>query len=69
VDFIIRYNRLVTAVEVKSADNVYSKSLNSLLTKYKVAKGIRLSMKNVGSQDAIDSYPLYMAFFLTDNKR
>ena len=69
VDFIIRYNRLVTAVEVKSADNVYSKSLNSLLTKYKVAKGIRLSMKNVGSQDAIDSYPLYMAFFLTDSKR
>ena len=69
VDFIIRYNRLVTAVEVKSADNVYSKSLNSLLTKYKVEKGIRLSMKNVGSQGAIDSYPLYMAMFLTDNKR
>lgn len=64
IDFFIRYNKQATAVEVKSADNTKSKSLNAVLQNYGVKHGIRLSSKNIGHTDRIDSYPLYMAMFL-----
>lgn len=65
VDFIIRYNSEVTAVEVKSADNTKAKSLNSIMNNYKVKQGIKLSSKNVGYDDkGILSLPLYMSMFL-----
>lgn len=64
LDFIIRYNGKVAAIEVKSADNTKSKSLTSALTNWKVEQGIRLSAKNLGKTDKIISLPLYMAMFL-----
>ena len=64
IDFFIRYNNVATAVEVKAADNTKSKSLNSVIEKWKVEKGIRLSAKNIGEADKIECYPLYMAMFL-----
>jgi len=51
-------------VEVKSADNTKAKSLEAVMAKYKVKRGIKLSAKNVGGTDAFDSLPLYMAIFL-----
>jgi len=64
IDFIIRYDNKVTAIEVKSADNTKSKSLRSLIDNYNVTNCIRLSSKNIGTTDNITSYPLYMAMFL-----
>jgi len=64
VDFFIRHSKLVTAVEVKSAENTKSKSMTAVIENYGVKQGIKLSSKNVGGTDAIDSYPLYMAMFL-----
>ena len=54
------------AIEVKSADNTKSKSLNALLENknWKVTRAIRLSAKNTGGTSNIDSYPLYMSIFL-----
>jgi len=66
IDFIIRYQGKVTAVEVKSSENTKSKSLAVILNKREVHKGIRLSTKNLGSVGKIDSIPLYMAIFLED---
>ena len=64
IDFFIRKNKTATAVEVKSADNTKSKSMEAVLTKYGVRHGIKLSAKNIGSTEYFDTLPLYMAMFL-----
>ena len=64
IDFFIRYNKQATAIEVKSADNTKAKSMISIIENYGVPHGIKLSAKNVGGTDRIDSIPLYMAMFL-----
>lgn len=64
IDFFIRYNNKVTAIEVKSADNTKAKSMKSLIENWNVEHGIKFSSKNVGISKNVDSYPLYMAMFL-----
>ncbi|GAB1475637.1 AAA family ATPase [Bacillota bacterium] len=64
IDFFIRRNKQATAVEVKSADNTKSKSMTAIIERYGVKQGVRLSSKNVGGTDQVESYPLYMAMFL-----
>lgn len=65
IDFFIRYNNKATAIEVKSADNTKSKSLNSIMDNWHVKNCIKLSIKNVGrSQNGILTIPIYMAIFL-----
>ena len=64
IDFIISVNKKVTGIEVKSADNTKSKSLNSLINNWGVECEIKLSSKNIGKKDKITSYPIYMAIFL-----
>lgn len=65
IDFFIRFNNVVTAIEVKSANNTKSKSLNSIINNWNVAKGIKLSSKNIGiTSDKIINLPIYMAIFL-----
>lgn len=64
IDFFIRYNNVVTAVEVKSADNTKSKSLNSVINNYGVKADIKLSSKNLGTnKENIISLPIYMSAF------
>lgn len=64
VDFIIKYNNMVTAVEVKSGDNTKSKILNSVMNNYGVPYGIKLSSKNLGIKDNLLILPIYMSMFL-----
>lgn len=65
IDFFIRYNEIITAVEVKSADNTKSKSLNSIMMNWGVKQGLKLSSKNIGIKDNnVTSLPLYMAMSL-----
>ncbi|GHU60215.1 ATPase AAA [Clostridia bacterium] len=64
IDFFIRRNKTATAVEVKSADNTKSKSLDSIMEYQGVKCGIKLSSKNVGKAGNVESFPLYMAMFL-----
>jgi predicted AAA+ superfamily ATPase len=64
IDFFIRHNKIATAVEVKSADNTKSRSVDTILGHYGVKKAIKLSAKNIGSGESIDHIPLYMAMFL-----
>ena len=65
IDFFIRYDKKTTAIEVKSAMNTKSKSLNTIMENWQVPLGIKLSMKNVskGSNNIIN-LPIYMAIFL-----
>ncbi len=64
IDFIIRRNKQAIAIEVKSADNTKAKSMDVLLQGGLVKHGIKLSAKNIGGTERMDSYPLYMAMFL-----
>lgn len=64
VDFFIRYERVITAIEVKSSGNSKSKSLETLKEKYGVKKGIKLAPSNYGKKGEIDIFPIYMAMFL-----
>ena len=65
IDFILKYNHKLTALEVKSGDNTKSKSLNSVMDNWGVEQSIRLSTKNIGYNDkGILSLPLYMVMFL-----
>ena len=64
IDFFIRRNKTATAVEVKSADNTKSKSLDAVMRYQSVKNGIKLSSKNVGLFENVEIFPLYMAMFL-----
>ncbi|MEG0977140.1 MAG: AAA family ATPase [Bacilli bacterium] len=64
IDFFIRYKKDATAILVKSADNTKSKALNRVIEEWNVAKGIKLSSKNIGINDNILCIPIYMAIFL-----
>ncbi len=64
MDFFIRHHKLATAIEVKSGENVKSKSMTTMIQRYGVQQGVKLSSKNIGKSDKIISYPLYMAMFL-----
>ena len=64
MDFLIRYQKTATAVEVKSAEKATSKSMTSIIQNHGVKHGIKLSAKNVSGNDTVESLPLYMAMFL-----
>jgi predicted AAA+ superfamily ATPase len=51
-------------VEVKSSDNVRSKSLEVFRSKYQPPYAIRISTRNFGEANGIHSIPLYAAFCL-----
>lgn len=64
IDFIIKNENGIIPIEVKSSENVISKSLNKYIEKYKPAYAIRISTKNFGFENNIKSVPLYCAMFL-----
>ena len=52
-------------INLKTPDNTYKQSyMNSIIENWNVKYGIKLSSKNVGGTDTVDSYPIYMAMFL-----
>jgi len=64
IDFFIRQNAQAVAVEVKSAGNTKSKSMDNIIRNYGVQYGIKLSSNNVSISEKVDTLPLYMAMFL-----
>lgn len=64
VDFFIRFEKDIAAIEVKSAGNSKSKSLETVMSKYNVKKGIKLAPSNYGKKNNIDIFPIYMEMFL-----
>jgi len=63
VDFIIQENTgNIIPLEVKSSENVRSKSLNQYILKYSPLYSIRISTKNFGFENNIKSVPLYAVF-------
>lgn len=64
IDFVIVKNTSVVAIEVKSSDNVRSKSLNTIIEQKAVQKGIKISSKNISYDNDIYRVPLYLAMFI-----
>ena len=65
VDFVIQNkDGQVIPIEVKSSENVRSKSLQQFVTRYNPAYSIRISTKNFGFENNIKSVPLYAVFCL-----
>jgi predicted AAA+ superfamily ATPase len=63
VDFVIQKgNGEVIPIEVKSSENVRSKSLQQFISRYNPACSIRVSAKNFGFENGIKSVPLYAVF-------
>lgn len=62
VDFITRIGEDIIPIEVKSGDNVRSKSLNVYMKRFNPKYSIRISMRNFGFENNIKSVPLYAAF-------
>jgi predicted AAA+ superfamily ATPase len=63
VDFVIQNSAgQVIPIEVKSSENVRSKSLQQFITRYNPAYSIRISAKNFGFENNIKSVPLYAVF-------
>lgn len=62
VDFIIQRDGIIIPIEVKSADNTRSKSLNIYMVTNKPRYAIKLSTKNFGFEDNKKIVPLYAAF-------
>jgi predicted AAA+ superfamily ATPase len=63
IDFLIQTPKgAVIPVEVKSAQNVRSKSLLQYISRYDPQYSIRISAKNFGFENAIRSIPLYAVF-------
>jgi predicted AAA+ superfamily ATPase len=63
VDFVIQDKEgNIIPVEVKSSDNVRSKSLYQFVAKYNPIYSIHISSKNFGLENGIKSVPLYAVF-------
>ena len=66
VDFVIQtQSGEVIPVEVKSSDNVRSKSLQQFISKYTPSWSMRISAKNFGFENNIKSVPHYAVFCVT----
>ena len=67
VDFVIQTHQgECIPVEVKSSDNVRSKSLNQYILKYHPPFSIRISTRNFGFENGIKSIPHYACFCIKE---
>ena len=62
VDFVIQKDGQIIPIEVKSADNVKSKSLGVYMSQYKPSYAIKISSKNFGFENNKKTIPLYATF-------
>ena len=68
IDFVIRYKRKCTLVEVKATTG-NAKSLKTLLKnyeKYHIDQAIKFGNYNIGRKNSVLTLPLYMAFLLDE---
>jgi len=65
IDFVVETREgEVVPIEVKSGDNVRSRSLAIFRDRYHPRRAVRLSTRNFGSEGGVTSVPLYAAFAL-----
>jgi uncharacterized protein len=65
VDFLIQNEDIILPIEVKSSENLQSKSLKSFKQKYNSQLVIRTSMSNYRMEEWLENIPLYALDYLT----
>jgi predicted AAA+ superfamily ATPase len=63
VDFIVQTGNEIIPIEVKSEENVKSRSLTLFYQKYQPRLRIRYSLKNLQYRDGILNIPLFLSDF------
>ena len=66
VDFLITYENLIIPIEVKSDQNVKSRSLTLFRNHYQPPLSIRYSLQNLEKRDGLLNIPLFMADYTKD---
>ena len=70
IDFLTDYKGQISPIEVKAADNTKAKSLHLFCNKYKPKQAFKLSLKNVGESNDLDTniyiLPLYNIYRFKD---
>ena len=66
VDFLIQLNNEIIPVEVKSDENVRSKSLAVYQSAFKPKLRIRYSLKNLQHRDGLLNIPLFLSDYTND---
>lgn len=66
VDFVYAFNNAIMPVEVKAEVNLRAKSLRSLVERYQLEKGLRLSLSGFEEQDWLINMPLYATSLLPE---
>lgn len=64
VDFIVQFKNDIIPIEVKSDENVRSKSLSVYREKYNPNISIRFSLRNLKQEEGMLNIPLFMADYL-----
>ena len=60
VDFLVQYKNFIIPVEVKSDENIKSKSLAVYRKSFEPKYSIRYSLRNLKSEDGFMNIPLFM---------
>lgn len=64
MEFMIRYQNVLTAISVNDADNTKAKAMDSLFENHEIAQGIELTVDNLEVKGDLYRYPLYTVMFL-----
>lgn len=59
IDFIVQKEGVITPIEVKSSENLQSKSLSAFIKRHPELKGLRFSMSEYKNQEWMKNKPLY----------
>lgn len=59
IDFVVQKEGVITPIEVKSSENLQSKSLSAFIKRNPELKGLRLSMSGYKEQEWMRNKPLY----------
>ena len=59
IDFIVQKEGVITPIEVKSSENLQSKSLSAFIKRHPELKGLRFSMSEYKDQEWMKNKPLY----------
>ena len=68
IDFMIQHGTNIVPIEVKSEENLKSKSLSVFLQQHENMRGVRFSMSPYREQERMTNVPLYGAgvYFAND---
>lgn len=64
VDFIVQYKNTIIPIEVKSDQNIRSRSLSIYRDKYNPGISIRFSLRNLKKEEGLINLPLFMADYV-----